>query len=64
MAVYRVSNINGRFDHVAGKAAAVRRAAEISDAPTDTPEADLVREWGATIRRVTAAQARSVGMGD
>lgn len=59
--VYKLSNINGRFDHVYGKAAAVARANEI-EGETGLTENDLTREWGWKFKRLTPAQARAVGM--
>lgn len=63
MTVYRVHIINGRFDHVVGKAAAIKRAAELTDAPEGTPLNELTRHWGVTLERVSASYARSVGLG-
>lgn len=59
--VYRVSTINGRFDHVATKRAAIERARELAGAPADASLDDLTKHWGATIERVSAETARSVG---
>lgn len=60
--VYKLSNMNGRFDHAYGIAAAVKRANEMSE------ENGLSRreleDMGWTFRRCTPAQARAVGMGD
>jgi len=61
MTIYKISNINGRFDHVAGKTAAIARANEI-ERGTGLTEADLTEGWGWTFKRLTPAQARSVGM--
>jgi hypothetical protein len=63
MTVYRIQLINGRFDHVSGKMAAVKRAIEMTGAPELSCADDLKREWGVTITPVTQATARSVGMG-
>lgn len=60
--VYRVQDINGRFDYVATKVAAVARAIELAGADLGTPEAHLVKHWGITITRVSAEVARSVGL--
>lgn len=61
-AVYRVSCCDGSFDHVATKRAAVIRAVEIAGAPEGTGEQELIRDWGVSIKRVSAAIARSVGL--
>lgn len=60
--VYRVQNINGRFDHVVGKAAAIAKAIEMAGATEGTSVTDLARHWGVRIGRVSAAIARSVGL--
>lgn len=60
--VYRVALVNGRFDHVVGKAAALRCALELLGEDGPISEADLIREWGVKIERVSAAHARSVGL--
>lgn len=62
MKTYRVTCVNGRFDHIATKPAAVRRAVEIAGAPEGTGEQELLRDWGVTIERVSAGVARSVGL--
>jgi len=59
--VYKISNINGRFDHAYGKAAAVARANEI-ESETGLDEKTLTRDYGWTFKRLTPAQARAVGM--
>jgi hypothetical protein len=59
---YRVQLINGRFDHVRGKQAAIARAIEMAGADPKTSEADLRKHWGVSIDRVTAEIARSVGL--
>lgn len=61
--IYRLSNINGRFEHAASKAAAVARANEI-EGETALTEADLTRDRGWTFRRLTPAQARATGMAE
>jgi hypothetical protein len=61
-AVYRVSCVNGRFDHIATKRAALARASEIAGAPKGTSEQELISEWGVIITRVSPAIARSVGL--
>ena len=60
--VYLAKNINGRFDHVRGKAAAIAYARQVEGDETLT-EAELVADYGWTFRRVSPAYARSVGMG-
>ncbi len=59
---YRIQNINGRFDHVRGKQAAIARAIEMAGAEPKTNEADLRNHWGVRIERVSAEIARSVGL--
>lgn len=61
-AVYRVQNINGQFDHVATKTAAIARAREMVSAEPDTDLQTLETHWGVKIERVSAAVARSVGL--
>ena len=61
-AAYKVSVVNGRFDHVLTKRAAVARAIEIVGAPANTSAETLSREWGVTITRITPAAARAVGL--
>ena len=60
-AIYRVQLINGKFDHVATKRAAVARAVALANAPQDTSSQELERHWGVTFTRVSASVARSVG---
>lgn len=62
--VYRLENMNGRFDHAYGKKAAVARANEI-DSKIDGEKNRTAKELeslGWTFRKVSAAHARSVGM--
>jgi hypothetical protein len=61
MTTYRISNINGKFGHVIGKAAAVARIREIEGDDT-LSAAEIVREFGWTIKRCTAAEARAAGI--
>lgn len=63
MTVYRIALDNGRFDHVRGKHAALRRAAELVGLSV-TPKAiaDRPGGYGVTIRKVSAATARMVGI--
>lgn len=58
--IYKASNINGRFDHLEGKEAAIAyaRSVERDEALT---EQELVKEFGWTFRKVSATEARSVG---
>ena len=58
--VYKLSNINGRFDHAYGMAAAVARANEIDGSEGLSKSA--LEGMGWTIKRCTPAQARAVGM--
>lgn len=58
--VYRASNINGRFNHLRGKAAALDYAREV-EKDADLSEAELV-ELGWTFRKCSPAYARSVGL--
>jgi hypothetical protein len=60
--VYRVQIVNGRFDHVATRRAAVIRAAEMVGAPEGTTASELELDWGVTITRIRAAVARSIGL--
>lgn len=59
--VYKLSNINGRFDHAYGLKAAVARANEI-ERETGLSKDTLTKEYGWTFKRLTAAQAAAVGM--
>jgi hypothetical protein len=58
---YKIHNINGRFDHVRGKTEAVNRANEI-EGTQDLTAAELIRDYGWAITRVSEAHARSVGL--
>lgn len=58
--VYCASNINGRFNHLRGKAAAIDYARQV-EKDADLSEAELV-EMGWTFRKVSPAYARSVGL--
>lgn len=58
--VYKLSNINGRFEHAYGKRAAIARAAKIEG--EGNPTEQVMREYGWTFERLTPAQARAVGM--
>lgn len=60
--VYRVQNINGQFDHVAGKRAALERARQMAGAPEGTGQDDLAKHWGVRVERVSGSTARSVGL--
>jgi len=63
MTTYRIHDINGRFDHVSGKSAAIARANEMArwiGEPLLT-EDELRVLYGITIQRVSADIARSVG---
>lgn len=60
--VYRVQNINGKFDHITGKDAALDRARQMAAAPATTSEAELAKHWGVRITPVSASDARSVGL--
>ena len=61
MPVYRISNINGRFDHLAGKREAIARINEI-EGTRGLTEAELVRYYGWTIKRVSKSEAHAVGL--
>jgi hypothetical protein len=60
--VYRIQILDGRFDHVATKRAAIMRAIEMVGAEPGTTAKALERDWGVTLTRVSAAMARSVGL--
>jgi hypothetical protein len=60
--VYRIQLVNGRFDHVATKHAAIMRAIEMVGAEPGTTAKALEKEWGVTFTRVSAPVARSVGL--
>ena len=59
---YRIQLINGRFDHVRGKQAALVRAVEMAGAEIGTDVKTLEKNWGVRIERVSAEVARSVGL--
>lgn len=61
MTVYRISNVNGKFDHIQGKRAAIARIREIEGVEALT-EADAIRDFGWTIARCTPAEARAAGL--
>lgn len=61
MGYFKITSIDGKFDHVEGKKAAVARAREMVAAPEDSTEADLEREYGVSISPVSKSIARSVG---
>jgi len=58
---YKIRDISGRFDHVRGIEAALKRANEIAGVSGYTREA-LDRDFGVRIERVSAEIARSVGL--
>ena len=60
--VYRIQIINGRFDHVATKQAAVARAIEMVGAEQGATAKTLEKDWGVTFTKVTDSIARSVGL--
>jgi hypothetical protein len=62
--VYRISLLNGRFDHVATKQAAIARAIEMVKAEPHTSAKMLEKEWGVRFTRVSKSDARAVGLGE
>ncbi len=60
MGFFKISNINGRFDYIQGREAAVARMIEI-EGDVSLTESDLLRDYGWTITEVDADTARSVG---
>jgi hypothetical protein len=60
--VYRIQILDGRFDHVATKKAAIMRAIEMVGADPGATAKALEHNWGVSITRVSAAMARSVGL--
>jgi hypothetical protein len=62
MTAYRIQLVNGRFDYVTGKMAAVKRAIEMTGAPATSCAEDLRKDWGILIRRVSESEAREVGL--
>lgn len=58
--VYKLQNINGRFDHAYGKKAAVARANEIDHEKNLTTKQLEALGW--TFKKLGAVTARSVGM--
>jgi hypothetical protein len=62
--VYRVQLLNGKFDHVVTKQAAVIRAIELLGPPTplDLTARDLEQHWGVKLIKVSPSVARSVGL--
>lgn len=58
--VYKAHNINGKFNHLQGKKAAVDYARGI-EGDEKLSEQDLVKEYGWTFKKVSASHARSVG---
>lgn len=61
MTVYKISNTNGRFDHVVSKKAAIDRANEI-EGTTALSAKELEKGYGWTFKKCTPAYARSVGL--
>lgn len=64
---YLVTDINGRFSHVRGKAAAITMAHAYAGAgrdgvPLKISERDLNSHYGISIQRVSAETARAVGL--
>ncbi len=62
MTVYRVSTLNGKFDHVKSHATAIKRAREMVGADETVSADELTREWGVKIVPVSKSVARSVGI--
>ena len=58
--IYKASNVNGKFNHVEGKQAAIAyaRSVERDEALT---EQELTKDFGWTFKKVSASEARSVG---
>lgn len=61
MTTYKIHNINGKFDHVDGKSAALTRIREI-EGDANMTETEMTRDHGWTITRVSASAARAVGL--
>ena len=64
MTVYKISNTNGRLDHVVSKKAAVARANEIegfSGTENLTVE-ELEKDYNWSFKKCSPAYARSVGL--
>lgn len=59
--VYKASNINGNFNHTEGKAAAIAYARSI-ERDESLSERELTEDFGWTFKKVSAAEARSVGL--
>lgn len=58
--IYKASNINGKFNHLEGKKAAIEYARSVERDET-LSEQDLVKEFGWTFKKVSASVAKAVG---
>lgn len=61
MTVYKASNINGKFNHLVGKAEAIAYARAV-EKDESLSEQDLVKDYGWRFEKVSATEARAVGI--
>lgn len=61
MTVYKAHNINGKFNHLVGKTAAINYAREV-EKDGDLSEKDLTTQYGWTFTKVSASVAKAVGL--
>lgn len=59
--VFKLKNINGKFDHVRGKAEAIALACEI-EGLGGLSERQLIQHYGWTFTRLSKEEAKAVGL--
>lgn len=57
--IYKALNLNGKFDHLEGKQAAINYARHVEKDETLT-EQELIRDFGWTFTKLSAAEAKTI----